>query len=760
MLLASCGGGGGGGSSDAPAVSVTADQSALSFVGFTGQAAPPQQTINLTLHGGSGSYYGAVKTDQPNILSATFTPTSDTTATLSLTPTSLAPNTASGSITFLLCNDPGCQQVAWSLSIPYTIDMFTIDASGITLTGYEGTAGTATKLAISPPDAAHKLSMAATSQGATSWLSAVRNSDSEIDVSSSAVGLTKGSYTGSVLVSLAGNAATLTIPVSFTVGDGIVAPPARSLDWTANATGGSLSGSASIAFQGAQTPTWTAVSDQAWLTLTHASGIGAGSVQYAADITKLGGMANWSSSTATVTVSAAGLSSASFQVSLNKKLPEVLTASPNPLIAGRVTTLHAFGKGFSQLADGSQFQVSGATGTTGTIVSDTEAVLTVQALPAGNASVSASNAAGIATAAASVSVVNLSALSYATAANTGEKRWAIFDPARNAVYAINITQNTLVRYRLVSGAWQVDGLPITTIGDMAFSPDRKTLYVGSGLSNLLAIDPDTLQIRGTYTLSGASPYGTSLSPNFTFTKGMAVTNNLRVWFGGSQWASMGYFDMRTNTFGSLQSASFANGSLYSPEFYASGDGSKMLAVQYGISPTPVDILYTSATDSLANTTLPQTYNYALLSQDGSKVLLDSTSLYRTSDYTLIGTVKTSGAGIGTAAALSPDGTRVYRLVSTSQNSLTIDHIDVLDTTQVVPGKSEFVNVGQIHVTDQALDCGASPPYGCDVNGAFAISPLGNTLFWVGNQRLVVIPIPSGMSSIASVRTSLLPAATR
>jgi hypothetical protein len=53
-----------------------------------------------------------------------------------------------------------------------------------------------------------------------------------------------------------------------------------------------------------------------------------------------------------------------------------------------------------------------------------------------------------------------------------------------------------------------------------------------------------------------------------------------------------------------------------------------------------------------------------------------------------------------------------------------------------------------------------PAYGCDVRGAFVISPLGDTLFWVGNQRLVVFPIPSALSGIQSVSPRLLKAASR
>ena len=108
-----------------------------------------------------------------------------------------------------------------------------------------------------------------------------------------------------------------------------------------------------------------------------------------------------------------------------------------------------------------------------------------------------------------------------------------------------------------------------------------------------------------------------------------MTNNLRVWFGGSQWSPAYHFDMRSAHFGSTDLLDDSSSSdLYSPQFHASGDGSKMLAVEYGIS-SPKNVLYTSGTDSGTLSTLPQIYGFAIFNEDGSKVLADSHVLYNT-----------------------------------------------------------------------------------------------------------------------------------
>jgi hypothetical protein len=353
-------------------------------------------------------------------------------------------------------------------------------------------------------------------------------------------------------------------------------------------------------------------------------------------------------------------------------------------------------------------------------------------------------------------VVNRTTLGYATVPNTGEKRWAIYDPTRTAVYAVNVTQNTLVRYQLSGGAWHVDQLPIASIGDLAFAPDRKSLIVGSGVSELYAVDPDTLtpQLLASYTLGGFAPaYG--IAPSLLSTKGMVITNDARLWI-----QSVGlYFDISTKTFNSLPvSSPNVRAGFGAPSYYASADGSTMLEVSNGSYPEPPVVRYSAATGKEVLANLPNSSIF-LLSQDGSKVLDEYGSLYRVSDQTVLGKVNLSLSG--RVAVLSPDGNRAYTLVAISLTNpyLVFDHVDVFDTTQVVPGTTDFVKVGQIPLTDQSLFCGPNAPYGCDYFGALLISPLGDTLFWVGNQQLVVTPIPSPMASVASVRMRLLPATT-
>ena len=729
-------------------VTVTLDKSSVNIAGFIGNGyTVSQQSINVSISGASTSYYAKAVSDKPSVVQATFSETSNVAGIVTVQPATNLATVTTGLITVELCADSACSEVVWSQAVPYTISLFSIPSGGITLSGYEGASSSAS-IPVSPADTTGQLTLSTSTGTGAGWLTAVHNPDGTISVTASGVGLTPGNYQGYVTVS-AGSpyASSFTMPVSFTVGDGIVAPAGGSINITGSSTSASLGGSARVSFNGNQRPSWTASSDQPWLVLGTASGVGAGTIQYSVNASSLGSVANWSSSTANITISAPGLTSVTVPVTLNMSLPEIDSVSPSVVVAGRATNVQVTGRGLSQLSSGSQISVAGVSGAAATITSDTGAVISLPALAAGRSAVSVSNALSISTRASAVGAADLSAIPYGTVTNAGTQPTALFDPSRNSLYTNNTTNSTLTRYHFNGSQWQVDGTPINNIGDMAFSPDRTTLYVASAGVNLFAVDPDTLQIKASYPCCSTNSSFPPLAPESYVPNGLGVTSNMRIWFNGEQWTNPVYFDILGGAFGTQPTPA---GDLYSPVFYASGDGSRMVIEQGSLSPPQPNDIYLTATNAIsAPAGVPQAYATGL-NQDGSILLAGRTSVYNGINFNLIGnTPAAANGGIVMGAALSPDGTRVYQLVSINDNSYTIDHIDIYDVTQVQSSTSALTKLGQIAVTDQAYSCGSQSVYNCVPVDTFVISPLGDTLFWVGNQGLVAYPIPSEMSGVKS-----------
>jgi hypothetical protein len=214
--LSGCGGGGGGGGDSDP--HVTANAESFQMVGVA-----PGPTIStpvvFTMSGGSGTYYADAVTDMSGI-AASLSVDSETSATVTLvesTPSD-TPGRRSGWITFRLCSDEACKHVAWSHRYAVSYSRFGIDSSSLTMTGSEG-ADTVTTLTITPADTDHLLTM----RSDAGWLSSEHDNNGNIRVTASARSLNAGTYSAYLDAGF-GSMGLVSMPVSFNVGTGIIAP--------------------------------------------------------------------------------------------------------------------------------------------------------------------------------------------------------------------------------------------------------------------------------------------------------------------------------------------------------------------------------------------------------------------------------------------------------------------------------------------------------------------------------------------------------
>ncbi len=90
--------------------------------------------------------------------------------------------------------------------------------------------------------------------------------------------------------------------------------------------------------------------------------------------------------------------------------------------------------------------------------------------------------------------------------------------------------------------------------------------------------------------------------------------------------------------------------------------------------------------------------------------------------------------------MSDDGSRIYRPVFGSLSGDSYSRLDVYDATQFAPGTTLFVKLGAIPLPDQASGPGSYGRY-----PALILSELERTLFLVGDQNLLVVPIPAELA---------------
>lgn len=742
-VLASCGGGGGGGGGsdsdgDAGGVSVTSSASAFQLFSVVPNPAA-SAAVTFTLSGGNGqTFYANAVSDMPN-LQATVDVVSDTQAIVTLTEQSTASTagTTSGSVVFELCSDQNCQHVVWSHSYAVSSTHFKIDTTALTVSGHEG-ATTTSSLTVTPPDTMHLLALVEIGANGSDgpWLAATHDGAGNIALTLSAATLSAGSYSGYLAVGTPGDESAALVNVEFNVGAGIAAPAFGDLVERLDSPAAALPGSATLAFSGSS-GAWTATSDTAWLVIDTPSGSGPGTVSYHVDLAAADAVvSNWAAATANVSFASPGKTTVSSTLTYRRQLPEVSLVTPSQIWPGQASKVRVTGRGLSQLSSVAGIQVGNQPAAAGTIDSDSQATLQLPAQAAGSLQVSIPNAVHANGVRANLAVA-AGRLPYAAIPTSNSKNDIVYDPSRQAIFATDNVGQVLSRWQWVGGTWSVSSQPWANIWRVALSADRQTLYVLTQAS-LFEVDPDTLAVRATH--DGAFFDG------FAYDEPIPFTLDQRLWMPE---AAGRYFDLRTHAFANASAAAVTGTGGFNT-LEATPDGTHLFTANAG-SPNSFNGWYVAATQT--GTALPvgllqDEYN-AVFDLDGGMGLFEWQWVYRTDTWALVGTAALPAGEAGVGGAISPDGTRVYRLAGPSySDAYRSDHIDVFDTTQLQPGTSQFVQIGTIPVPDDAVGCSG---YYCDIIGRIAIDPLGSTLFWAGDKYIVVIPIPQQMAQPSSVK---------
>ncbi|WP_425261825.1 hypothetical protein ACPOLB_13185 [Rubrivivax sp. RP6-9] len=654
--------------------------------------------------------------------------------------------------------------------VSYSVDLppggetdFAASADNLTFATSENASSAVQTLALTPPSWAPGSVLPTVTVdyggGPTGWLQVTpRSSAVDVQANAATAALPQGSYTAALVLTPPQPATPLRIPVALTVGPGLVAPAPRDVVLTAETAATALQGSIPVDAAGGAPQTWTATSSEPWLQLTQASGSTGQNLAWRVDAAAVAAMANFSDATATITIRSglAHVSPVTSSVRIDKRLPEVQHLGPYLVVSGRTTTLQVRGRGFDGIANlGARLQAAGIGAGTATRVSDTELRLDVAPAAAGSARIITTNALGEALGGATLQVVAPQTFAYAAVPTGGIKRAVVYDAQRRSVYAVNVENEALNRFRFDGSSWVLDATSVPAILDAGLSPDGSALLVSATPGTLRLLDPATLAT--TFTL--AVPDG--LARNLTYVgHGISTTSDGRSWLplGSTGWNELGYFDHATRTLQPRPSQPGLSTSFYGgPWTMMPRDGSRMLVVQSGsISPSPPALVYDTSSGLLADNGVGLTFTYEVsFSDDGSRVLMDSYEV-RDRSFGLVGRL---GTGIETGwsilhSILSPDGRRVYALaladnVPADGPTTLLPRIYVYDSSTSDPVTSQLPVVGMFEL-QHFPSCRRYDYVLCPLTRPrMTTAPDGHTLFLAGNQHLVVAPVPAELRTVGS-----------
>jgi WD40 repeat protein len=680
--------------------------------------------------------------------------------------TVVASSKAPGNYSGVLTIDAGQRQTSLAVNYvvsadPASVTSITPERASLDFSAPTGYASGAQQLKVTLPPWAQALGNSVRYQygGDGDWLAVTPGAGGSLNLVASAAKLSPGIYRADVVLSGGPEVLSVSVPVTLNVlpADWSISG-AATLTVDAASTAGSLSGQISIDIPNLPVQGWQASSNASWLVLSRNSGsLRTDKLGLSVNVPEMLKLANNQLHAADITVSlASGVTAATkFTVTLNKKLPELNYISPHTRLPGESGKYIVRGRGFDAIADLRQvLQVTGTTPTAILRVNDTQFELTLPAAT-GTASVSLSNGLGASSGTLILKTLSQPAIGYAAVAAQGSKGGIVFDPERQALYTVNKTLGSLMRFSKSVTGWDVSSVPVTSADAVAMSPDGKSLVVTVTTGHIKLFDPATLAEQGSFKAGYVDGDTLNNLPR------IAVRNDGKVLFNGSSGVQdgggyMAYFDLSTHRFGNI------GGPFNFGWAVASGDGSHINIVQ-SASYSPAPPMVSLDSNDLASKVAPGGLNFwyeAAQSLRGER-FAEGTYTVWDRDFNMIGKVAIPDREyFGRTPIFSPDGKRLYVMAYDSSGlyatSTSKPRVYVFDSSTRMVTSTDLPLLGSFDLQDYPT-CKTSD-YGCDTRALGTISPDGKTLFLLGDSAMLAVPIPAVSGAKAQLmRRLVLPA---
>jgi hypothetical protein len=649
----------------------------------------------------------------------------------------------------------------------------------VTLMANEGTAGGSSTLGLVRPSWNPTVTTEVNYQlgNTVQWLTLDTLPDGDLRVSASARGLSAGTYVAGITLTPAYPAMPITAYVSLTVGQGMAVPAPLPITVTSDSTTGTLRGTVPVRFAVSEGGTWSATSATPWLRVLTPSGVQGEDIRVEVDAAQMLALEGWTTHQGLVRITGAianpaqTLTPVDGQVLLRRELAEIQSVGPAQLIAGQPQQVLLRGRGFAALTDpAARLRVDGVAPASVAVtrVNDNAVRLSLPARAAGSVSVTAQPAlAGAPSSSQTVSVLAPTTRpNWSTANVGGEIQAVVHSQALEAFFEVNKTTSAIVRTRWNGNAWVSDTLALPGLVNAALSPDGRLLVAAltsggdAGNGSVRVIDGATLTEQGRY----PAPFRPGAWSGHG-ALGLAVTTEGRVWISpdGSGWSfALQYFDLRTRSFGQLQSP-LARDLYLGPWYTASRDGERLGIVQSSaISPQPPFLTMDASTDNLQVNPVGLSFHYEGTgwSDDASRFLWQGDVVYDR-EFNRVGSVRIPAADqqagrFAMAGVISPDGRRAYFYDVPSDifsNPDARPRIRVVDTS---PAPGSVLDLPVLRTIELAAHAGcrdSNAPFYC-LRPAMNITADGRTVVLAGHALRVMVDVSEDAAAPAKASRRL------
>lgn len=585
-----------------------------------------------------------------------------------------------------------------------------------------------------------------------------------------ATNLSAGTYTASLQItgtSTSIPANPYIVPVTLTVGAGLVTPADVTVTIDANTTPASaaLRGSIPITLLEGSPVQWSASSSDSWVVLTRSSGATGTSLEYEINVNALDLSSAYDQRDfpTTITVTASPyLAPMSFTINVQQRMAHILGITPFFQVMGRPSQHVIRGTGFIANRDWNEYiHVMGAPAGAGhvTRVNDTELILELDASPYSGIVLDSINALASVPNWEPIRVIPVRTSTYQALTTGYPVKKLHYDAERDNLWVVDevTSDGRIILYTHDGGSWQ-QTTPALLQGatDLVVSPDNRTHYypLATGLAWSSA---NSTQITSPsspalpFTPLHIAPYAASL----------AYTNDSKLWFSNDNGSGLGV-GLKSWYEGRQQLDSVNSPLLLSyegPWFTVSGNGERMYVSQ-STNATP-KLLAIDAKDGILfevpGAGTANNLRDASINLDGSR-LIGTQFDVRNLAYQDIGNVEVAHENfISVASAVNPAGTRAY-VLAYEQGDLSIavpqflPRVYVFDLMTPQSAGVRMPMLGYFTIADYPTCRDAQQ---CSLRPRTVLAPDGNTLFFAGDAKLVVTPIPAENALVSSAGAPVL-----
>lgn len=752
--LAACGGGGGGSSNTGTnpgtpteTFRISFSTATLSFDVVEGQATPVTRTVTATSNTTTTkAVVFTAETAGQGILAPVAVENAGALASnivISADP-ALKAGTYNGTIKLQACTTTACTEA--HPGSPHTVN-YTINVraaikpsqADVTLSAAEGGTSSTVVLGVTQPAGSGEVSYKVTyPTGQTvQWLKVTRNATGGLDLQGVATGLATGTYKADLELVAAQPELSSKVPVTFTVGSGVVVAETVNIDLSSAATPDVLKGELTVT--GVNTGTWTAASSQPWLKLDTTTGAVGGKLQWRVDTTLAGALANNTVHTANVTLTITGIPAKTIAFKLNKHLAQLRMADTYALRPGLPGAVLVYGSGLSAVNGQSVAVRIGTFSPTAFSARDNVLTIVAPPLDAGSYDITLSNASGMPVSTAKLKVLEPQTYAYHAVPTTGDKASLLWDHDGKALYVVN-AQKTVERYAPdATGTFKQTGNNTFANGVEAIglTRDHSAVIASSGANTFLKLGMTDLGLLQTM------PVGSwAAQPNY-MRNPLPVLGDNRAMI-----SNYGMIDLDTGVVTPYSGVALSG---LAPYGLVTANGKDMLISGAGAAPGPLTMYSVDFAGfvPLPPATAQNSFTHGSVSRDGSLWLqgrLVGTSLVFNTYNSLEvqqGAVRPPAGWTPVAGVLSSDGANAYIYAT---NGTGAPRIYVFNTRAPIANGGAYPVLGQIPVADRADCTGTLSLPSCINNVAqMVMADDDKTLFIMGDRNLLVVPVPGTLS---------------